>query len=413
MAGISNSFISTLRFNRAAPYLCLTVGAASLGSLVFWRAISRSSQPTATPSVSASKTIPSPRDTVLPYLQIEQINKLPYPPDALPGSRDVGSPFGSARIYEWGPTDGERVLLIHGISTPSIALTDLAFKLVSKGCRVMLFDLFGRGYSSGPNPLLHNYDSSLYAAQIFLCLQSSTIPWTQFSIIGYSLGGAIGADFTSYFPNLVKGLVLVAPGGLIRTKHINWKSKLLYQSRGWIPESLVEKMVGERLWTGPETARTIEPEPDTVENAETTRTRRDNDNRGNAVYMSSSHILLPDNPQSTVSAVVDWQIQHHAGFVPAFISSIRYAPVHDQHERWRVIQENIIKKEGTLRAVWLVLGETDPIIVADEVIEDVRGVLGEENVHIRIVPNVGHEVGVERADAIVEVMGKVLGRDEW
>lgn len=171
--------------------------------------------------------------------------------------------------------------------------------------------------------------------------------------------------------------------------------------------------MGERLWTGPETARTIEPEPDTAENAETTRTRRDNDKKGNAVYMSSSHILLPDNPQSTVSAVVDWQIQHHAGFVPAFISSIRYAPVHDQHERWRVIQENIIKKEGTLRAVWLVLGETDPIIVADEVIEDVRGVLGEENVHIRIVPNVAHEVGVERADDIVEVMGKVLGRDEW
>lgn len=86
---------------------------------------------------------------MLPYMQIEQINKLPYPPDALPGSRDVGSPFGSARIYEWGPTDGERVLLIHGISTPSIALTDLAFKLVSKGCRVMLF---GRHCFSSASP---------------------------------------------------------------------------------------------------------------------------------------------------------------------------------------------------------------------------------------------------------------------
>lgn len=34
------------------------------------------------------------------------------------------------------------MLLIHGISTPSIALADLAHKLVSKGCRVMLFGPF-------------------------------------------------------------------------------------------------------------------------------------------------------------------------------------------------------------------------------------------------------------------------------
>ena len=64
---------------------------------------------------------------------------LPYPPDALPGARDVDSPYGSIRVYEWGPEDGEKILLIHGISTPSIALTDLANKLVGKGCRVMLF----------------------------------------------------------------------------------------------------------------------------------------------------------------------------------------------------------------------------------------------------------------------------------
>ncbi|KAL9024464.1 MAG: hypothetical protein Q9180_007892, partial [Flavoplaca navasiana] len=66
--------------------------------------------------------IPSPRETLLPYLSPSEIAKLPYPPDALPGARDIPSPHGSLRVYEWGPENGRRVLMIHGISTPSIAL---------------------------------------------------------------------------------------------------------------------------------------------------------------------------------------------------------------------------------------------------------------------------------------------------
>ena len=76
--------------------------------------------------VSPPKGIPAPPD-------------LPYPPDALPGARDVDTPYGSVRVYEWGPETGERVLLVHGISTPSVALGDLAHELASKGYRVMLF----------------------------------------------------------------------------------------------------------------------------------------------------------------------------------------------------------------------------------------------------------------------------------
>ena len=66
--------------------------------------------------------IQSPRETLLPYLSSSEIAKLPYPPDALPGARDIPSPHGSLRVYEWGPENGRRVLMIHGISTPSIAL---------------------------------------------------------------------------------------------------------------------------------------------------------------------------------------------------------------------------------------------------------------------------------------------------
>lgn len=85
--------------------------------------------------------LPSPRETALPGLSKEEIVSLPYPPDAFPGARDVDSPYGTIRVYEWGPEKGPKVLLIHGISTPSIALGGIARKLVKKGCRVMVYGL--------------------------------------------------------------------------------------------------------------------------------------------------------------------------------------------------------------------------------------------------------------------------------
>ncbi|KAH8726903.1 Alpha/Beta hydrolase protein [Phaeosphaeriaceae sp. PMI808] len=436
------------------PYV--VIGAASLGSLLLLGTVSSALKSAPT------KVIASPVATKLPQLSVEELNDLPYPPDALPGARDVQSPYGSVRVYEWGPDDGDKILLIHGISTPAIAMADLAHKLVRRGCRVMMFDLFGRGFSDAPSPLQHKYDSCLYFSQILLCLQSSPISWSghrSFTIIGYSLGGAIAADFASYFPYQVCGLVLVAPGGLIRKRNITFKSKLLYQS-SWLPEWMVHRMAANRLWTGRKSEKVVvEPEPEAIENAETTTTKpasddtrsvrsgksgksshsersrrhkhkrressagsrarapsepileleEEDDDDSSAVFLSSKKELVSGNPQSTVSAIVDWQIQNHKGFVPAFVSSIRHAPVHEQHARWSVIKDNIEAGRGPLKEVWLVLGETDPIIIKEELMVDATNVLGEENIRIRVVEGAGHEVAVERAEEVVSVVGSVLG----
>jgi hypothetical protein len=85
------------------------------------------------------RIIDSPLPIIQKTLTKEQQEKLPYPPDALEGARDVATPFGSIRVYEWGPQEGKKVLLVHGISTPCIALGSLAEELVQGGCRVMLF----------------------------------------------------------------------------------------------------------------------------------------------------------------------------------------------------------------------------------------------------------------------------------
>lgn len=140
-----------------------------------------------------------------------------------------------------------------------------------------------------------------------------------------------------------------------------------------------------------------------MENVETKREKR-----GDAVYASSHHALLPGYPYSTVGAVVDWQIGNHEGFVPAFISSIRYAPVHGEHERWRILGRNVREGRGSLKKVHVVLGETDPIIVKGEMMKDASESLGSENVEFEVVQGAGHEVAIERADDILRVVGKAL-----
>lgn len=61
----------------------------------------------------------SPR-LLVDKLSQERQDRLPYPPDVLPGRRDVDSPYGSIRVYEWGPEDGRKVLMIPGIATPCL-----------------------------------------------------------------------------------------------------------------------------------------------------------------------------------------------------------------------------------------------------------------------------------------------------
>lgn len=61
--------------------------------------------------------------------------------------------YGSIRVYEWGPSDGHKILLVHGITTPCLALGGLAHGLVEKGYRVMLFVL--TSFPLSPNLTTH------------------------------------------------------------------------------------------------------------------------------------------------------------------------------------------------------------------------------------------------------------------
>jgi len=210
----------------------------------------------------------------------------------------------------------------------------------------MLLDLWGRGYSDSVD-LPH--DSRLYATEILLAITSSPLAWTPegFSLIGYSLGGGISADFAASFPDMVKALVLLAPAGLIRPSHLKWQNRMMYEL---MPVSLVEWIVRRRL-TGSTSVHDHHKKPPAL-TAESTVSE---ELKGTRDPSFEAAVLSKNKPGVTVANAVQWQIKHHKGFVSSFVSSIKYSSITGKNETW--------KKLG-LRTdqVLIMAGSSDPLM---------------------------------------------------
>lgn len=312
---------------------------------------------------------------------------LVYHPDLLPGARDVDTPYGSIRVYEFGPETGEKVLFVHGISTPCVTLMPIANALVERGYRVMLFDLFGRGFSDGVADLPH--DARLYVTQMLLALASSPLPWTgnqALRVIGYSLGGGIAVHFANAFPHLVKDLVLLAPAGLIRAESFGRVSMFLFKS-GFIPERILAVATRSRLQKPIAAGRKGNtPTADAVSAAA-------NVAMAEAADPASGEAVTP--LESRVLEYVRWMVVHHLGFVPAFMSSVRHAPLTDQHESWA----QLAKREPGTTAIFL--AKSDEIIDLDDYRREALPLVGgEESVRWRVLPG-GHDFVMTHSDHIL------------
>jgi pimeloyl-ACP methyl ester carboxylesterase len=233
----------------------------------------------------------------------------------------------------------------------------------------------------------------LYSTEILIAITSSPIPWTPdgLSIIGYSLGGGIAVDFTTAFPSMVKSLVLLAPSGLIRPSHFDWISRFMYSDN--VPDWLLEWAVERRLRGGPirpQVAKTGDEKNPTV-GAEV---------EGNRNPEHESAGLVEGRPGLTIAETVKWQLDNHKGFVKAFCSSIKHSSIEKREETWKELAE---REDQAL----IIAGKTDPVIVADELREDVFKVVGEENVRWRVVDS-AHEFPVTKME---EVVGEI--RSFW
>ncbi|KAJ6465393.1 Alpha/Beta hydrolase protein [Mycena sanguinolenta] len=156
------------------------------------------------------KQLPAPADPGFASLPLNSRARVVYPEDFVEGGVYVQLPMGRVRYWLTGPTGGKNIVLIHGISIPALAFARIAPSLAAAGYRVLLYDLYGRGYSDAPQDTA--YDPQLYVFQLALLLQH--LNWTRVRLVGYSMGGAIAAAFVASFPALVEpDVVLIASGG--------------------------------------------------------------------------------------------------------------------------------------------------------------------------------------------------------
>jgi pimeloyl-ACP methyl ester carboxylesterase len=350
-----------------------------------------------------AQTLKSPLRTVIPSLTPAELDALDYKPDAFPGARDVVTPYGSIRVYEFGPAEGPKVLLVHGISTSCQTLTLVADQLVESGHRVMLFDLFGRGFSDSPSDLPH--DARLYVSQALMALASSPLGWTgadaKLKVVGYSMGGGIAAHLVASFPEMVESLVLLAPAGMIRPERFGRVANAVFRG-GWMPERVLGLMTRRRLERPIAAGVKGERKAKKVGGEEELLMGSEGDGPVGAALAEAGGDGEDGGPTTRLEVrvlrYVQWMVRHHEGFIPAFMASLRDAPLMGQH--------GVYKRLATETHVPLALlfGRKDTVVDERGYREDGLELLGgEKRVTWRVVDG-GHDFPMTHAKQAVRIM---------
>ncbi|MEO1638056.1 MAG: alpha/beta fold hydrolase [Pseudomonadota bacterium] len=114
--------------------------------------------------------------------------------------------------YRWfGPRRGRVTILIPGLTTPMIAVENVAEGLGEMGYRVLTYDLYGRGLSDAPKG---RQDRAFFLRQLVDLFAYHGLR-DEITIAGYSMGGSIATAFAAENPHFVRRVMLFAPGGII------------------------------------------------------------------------------------------------------------------------------------------------------------------------------------------------------
>lgn len=116
---------------------------------------------------------------------------------------------GPVRVDVSGPEDGRPVLMIHGLSYPLDVWSPLSEGLVRLGCRVIRFDLYGRGQSG--------WDATPLTTEMMAEQALEVLDAIGFSgavhVISMSNSDLVGLSLAALEPGRVRSIVMVAPSG--------------------------------------------------------------------------------------------------------------------------------------------------------------------------------------------------------
>ncbi len=112
---------------------------------------------------------------------------------------------------DWlGAASGPVAVCVHGLTTPSVVWLALARELGRLGFRVLVYDLYGRGYSDRPRGL---QTPALFCRQLRGLMNHFELH-EDVTLVGHSMGGAIAAAFAAEEDHRLRRLVLSAPAGM-------------------------------------------------------------------------------------------------------------------------------------------------------------------------------------------------------
>lgn len=199
---------------------------------------------------------------------------------------------------------------------------------------------------------------------------------------------------------MVESLILLAPAGLIRPENFGRASRLVFTT-GIIPERLLAWLTKRRLRQpiASSVAKRVKKAA-----AAANGLRQGEDGKENLLDVATQEAVDPvDEPPQTafeleVISFVHWVLDFHHGFVPAFMSTVRHAPLMDQQGYWRQLAK---RKPGTTAVL---LGTDDTLIQRDDYVEDALPLIGgEENVFWRVVPGSHNFPFTHAADALERI----------
>ena len=232
--------------------------------------------------------------------------------DAAPG-QFADLPQGVTH-YQWlGADSGPLIVCVHGLTTPSFVWRPLAARLERLGFRVLVYDLYGRGFSDRPDG---TQDTRFFVTQLEELLDALGVD-EPITLMGYSMGGAIAAAFAAKHGPRLRQLALLAPAGM---GHDLGPVARLVVNHDWLGRWLFMAQYGRSFRTATEAERGLDSSIDNVVDLQ--------------------------------QAELDWR-----GFRPAVLSSLRGALDEDMAKA----HETIARNGPPVLAVWAREDEVIPI----------------------------------------------------
>ena len=304
---------------------------------------------------------------VIPLLVLGGLALLPMLAENRRHSADVfrkKAPGRFARLsqgvthYQWlGGVRGPVIVCIHGLTTPSPVWYAIALGLSKLGYRVLVYDLYGRGFSDAPRGA---QTGDFFERQLLDLLEHQGLT-EDVTLMGYSMGGSIATHFTAKHPERVRRLILLASGGMWLRE--DWVTQ---SSRPW-------PFVGD--WMHAILAA-----------------RRDR----KALRAQLGQVY-------DIEGIVELQLAEFEskGFLRSVLSSRRHMLADVQEDAHRIIGREGVPVIG----IW---AERDEVIPLKSL-----GTLTQWNRSVRqeVIPEADHRVGCTHSAEVVEVLRDVLRED--